>query len=284
MEAVSWKSDHPLDLKRCVARNARWGDDPANRVVGGAYLRVARGSPYRGTQRDDGTIDIEALSNADACLEDLKTRVSDAVSIEPIEALAASDRVIGGLWRRAPGYRPPRWPDPVEALATAITAQQVNLAWATETRARLIRMIGRRHEVSGMEVWEFPSGEALASAPVASIRELQFTWRKAESLVGIGEAAADGYFEGIEGMDDEEVIPRLVALNGIGRWSADWFLARGLGRPASVAAGDLGVRKAVGEIYLGNDGPVSEADVRAIAAEWGDAANWATHLLLEALP
>jgi DNA-3-methyladenine glycosylase II len=283
MEAASWKSDHALDLQRCVARNARWGDDPANRVVDGTYVRVVGGVPYRATQRDDGTIVIEALSNADACLEDLKTRVSDAAPIEPIEALAASDPVIGGLWRQARGYRPPRWPDPVEALATSITAQQVNLTWATETRARLIHMVGRRHEISGTEVWEFPTGQALASAPVASIRELQFTWRKAESLVGVGEAAADGYFEGIEAMDDEAVVAHLVALKGIGRWSADWYLARGLGRPWAVAAGDLGVRKAVGTIYLGNDGPVSEDDVRSVAAEWGDAANWATHLLLEAL-
>lgn len=283
MEAVSWKSDHALDLQRCVARNARWGDDPANRVVDGAYLRVAGGFPYRATQRDDGTINLEAPSDANGCLEDLKTRVSDASPIDPIEALAASDPVIGDLWGRTRGYRPPRWPDPVEALATSITAQQVNLAWATETRARLIRMVGRRHEISGSEVWGFPTGQALASAPVASIRELQFTWRKAESLVGIGEAAADGYFEGMEEMDDEEVIAHLVALKGIGRWSADWYLARGLGRPRAVAAGDLGVRKAVGTIYLGNDGPTSEAEVRAVAAEWGDAANWAAHLLLEAL-
>ena len=49
------------------------------------------------------------------------------------------------------------------------------------------------------------------------------------------------------------------------------------------AAGDLGVQKAVGEIYLGLDRKATEDEVRATARGWGGAANWATHLLLEEL-
>ncbi len=76
---------------------------------------------------------------------------------------------------------------------------------------------------------------------------------------------------------------RLTELPGVGRWTADWVLARGFGRPETVAAGDLGVRKAAGRIYLGLDRNATEDEVRELAAGWGPAANWTSHLLLEAL-
>ncbi|MBA3780030.1 MAG: hypothetical protein H0X16_12180 [Chloroflexi bacterium] len=82
-------------------------------------------------------------------------------------------------------------------------------------------------------------------------------------------------------LDDEAVIERLVELPGIGRWSAEWFLARTLGRPR-VVAGDLGVRKAIGAAYLAGRMP-SEAEVRQLTAHWGDAAGIAQQLLLQGL-
>jgi DNA-3-methyladenine glycosylase II len=72
-----------------------------------------------------------------------------------------------------------------------------------------------------------------------------------------------------------------VRIRGIGRWSAEWVLARTLGRPR-VVAGDLGVRKAVGLAYLGTTAP-SEAEVRAATAHWGESAGVAQALLLHAL-
>jgi DNA-3-methyladenine glycosylase II len=85
----------------------------------------------------------------------------------------------------------------------------------------------------------------------------------------------------LERLPDDEVIARLTTIRGIGRWSAEWVLARTLGR-ACVVAGDLGVRKAVGLAYVGTALP-SEADVRRATAHWGDAAGTAQALLLHAL-
>ena len=80
---------------------------------------------------------------------------------------------------------------------------------------------------------------------------------------------------------DAMVIARLTALRGLGLWTAEWFLARALGRPR-VAAGDLGVRKAVGAIYLQGQMP-TEAHVRELTAHWGEAAGVAQQLVLHAL-
>ncbi len=78
-------------------------------------------------------------------------------------------------------------------------------------------------------------------------------------------------------MDDEQLIAHLTQLRGIGRWSAEWFLARTLGRPR-VVAGDLGVRKAIGRLY--GAGMPSETETRRLTEHWGAAATVAQALAL----
>ena len=82
-------------------------------------------------------------------------------------------------------------------------------------------------------------------------------------------------------MPDEDLIAHLTQIRGIGRWSAEWFLARTLGRPR-VVAGDLGVRKAVGRMYLGGAMP-SEDEVRRLTAHWGASATHVQALALHDL-
>jgi DNA-3-methyladenine glycosylase II len=105
---------------------------------------------------------------------------------------------------------------------------------------------------------------------------------KARAVIATARASRDGELELglLAALDDEAVIAYLTRLPGIGRWSAEWFLARTLGRPR-VVAGDLGVRKAVGDLY--GAGLPSEADVRRLTAHWGDAAAWAQALALHHL-
>ena len=132
------------------------------------------------------------------------------------------------------------------------------------------------------EVWSLDAA-ALAGAEVAELRALQFSNAKAVAVVSFAGAVADGRvrLDELAALDDEQVVERLVAFPGIGRWTAEWLLARTLGRPR-VVAGDLGVRKAVGAAYLGGRMP-SPAEVRAATAHWGAAAGVAQQLLLQRL-
>jgi DNA-3-methyladenine glycosylase II len=129
------------------------------------------------------------------------------------------------------------------------------------------------------EVWSLDPSR-LAGAEVADLRELQFSNAKAVAVIAFAGAVASGRLDldELAASDDEVVVERLVAFPGIGRWTAEWLLARTLGRPR-VVAGDLGVRKAVGAAYLGGRMP-SEAEVRALTAHWGPAAGVAQQLLL----
>jgi 3-methyladenine DNA glycosylase/8-oxoguanine DNA glycosylase len=132
-------------------------------------------------------------------------------------------------------------------------------------------------------LWGFPAAPVVAATDPAELRELQFTWMKARSIVAVAEASATGALDGIEYEDHAGVVDRVTPIYGIGRWSADWLAARCLALPAVVAPGDLGVRQAIGAHYLGADRPATADEVGEVAATWGNAANWAVHLLLERL-
>ena len=139
-----------------------------------------------------------------------------------------------------------------------------------------------RHEIAGEPVYRLDPAR-LATTPVADLRALQFTTSKSESIVAVAEAIASGRVDQAElaSLPDDEVIVRLVALRGIGRWSAEWILTRTFGRPR-VVAGDLAVRKAVARAYLGV--PIASEDAtRAATRHWGAAAAIAQALLLRSL-
>jgi 3-methyladenine DNA glycosylase/8-oxoguanine DNA glycosylase len=192
------------------------------------------------------------------------------------------DRVLARLDARFPGIRQIRQLDVFTALIRCISAQQVNLRWAVTTRRRLAEAFGVPHAIGGEVVYALDP-ERIARVDPTEIRALQFTTSKAVSIVATARAMVEGgiSLEDLSGLDDEQVIERLVRIRGIGRWSADWVLARTLGRP-TVVAGDLGVRKAVGLAYLGTPLP-SEPQVRAATAHWGASAGVAQALLLHAL-
>lgn len=200
---------------------------------------------------------------------------------DAVAELAAKDAVVGAIARRLPGVRVLLQPHLLHALVRSISAQQVNLAWATITRARLVELAGTRYAVGSHAAYAIDA-DRLAGTPVAALRALQLTTAKSEYIITAAQAVAGGVLDmsTLARADDDEVLERLTSLRGIGRWSAEWFLARSLGRPRLVG-GDLGVRKAVGYAYGRNHIP-SETETRSLTAHWGPAAAVAQQLVLEA--
>ena len=266
-----------------MARHARWGGDPVNRYEGGTFFTVAAGTPYAARQLSGGNIEVAVADSKDpeAALRDLRKRLADSLPTAPLRRLVRQDQVVAAAYRRRRGYRPPITPDLFESLVTSITAQQVNLTWATTTRTRLVQAYGRRRRFPKRLLWEFPTDTALAGARHRDIRGLQFTNAKAASIIRVAQASAAGELDDLAELPSGEVVSRLTAIKGVGPWTAEWALARCFARPDAVAAGDLGVQKAVGAAYLGRR--ATEDEVRRLTEPWGAAANWATHLLLEGL-
>jgi DNA-3-methyladenine glycosylase II len=188
--------------------------------------------------------------------------------LDAFAAFASTEPVLAEVVPPLRGLRPPLVPDPFEALVTSITAQQISLRAAFSIRNRLIEAFGVRHDAA----YAFPTRDRLAAARPEEIVAVGFSGRKADYVVGLARADLD--LDRLARLPDDDVRSALVALPGLGEWTADWFLARHLGRPGAWPAGDLGLRKAVHRFY----GP--DTDVRALGVRFSRFANLAAHYLL----
>ncbi len=261
----------PLDVPRTLERYRVWGEDPVNRLGAGVFVRAIRvAGAWQGYElRWSGPVD------------DARLLVSTPGSRSTRVLEAAVDEVgrICGLGLD----RPTLSPLPLEMLIGAVCAQQINLAFAFTVKARLVRRFGVPVNVAGETVYGFPEAAELARARVDELRGLQLTTRKSEYVVGLAHQVASGGLdlEALGQSSNEQVIEALTAVRGFGRWTAEWFLARHLGRGDVCPAGDLAVRRAFERFY--NRGRVlDEARVRRRARVWGAHQNMAVHYLLAA--
>jgi 3-methyladenine DNA glycosylase/8-oxoguanine DNA glycosylase len=256
--------DGPFDLALTTARFRAfgleratvWDDGALYRVVGGRELRIAPA---------DGGVEVDPLdAETEPVVRKLLGLEFDLVAFS---AWAAGEERIAPLVVRFAGYRPTLAPDPFEMLVGAVTAQQVSLFAALAIRNRLVERFGERVG----RVWTFPTRERLALASEDELFSLGFSRRKAEYVVSLARSGLD--LAALALLPDEEVKARLTALRGLGEWTADWFLARHLGRPRAWPAGDLALRKAVRSLY-------GEVDVRATGARFEPFQNLTAHYLL----
>jgi DNA-3-methyladenine glycosylase II len=257
----------PFDFELSTARFRAFGPDSATLWGNGALFRAVGGREVR-IAATDGGVDVEPL---DAETEPVVRKLLGLdFDLGPFYAWAAADEVLAPIVVRFAGSRPPLVPDPFESLVTSITAQQISLFAAFAIRNRLIERFG---EPIG-RVWAFPLRERLAVAAEDDLVTIGFSRRKAEYVVGLARSDLD--LGGLALLSDEEVKERIVAVRGLGEWTADWFLARHLGRPRAWPAGDLALRKAVRALY-------GDVDVRAIGARFDPFQNLTAHYLLAQL-
>lgn len=287
--------DGPLDVASTLARYHRWGEDPTTRIDGDALRRVLRLGhrllPYE--VRASGGVDdvrltvVVADGAGDAAVERaVTTEVRRLYGLDfdlvAFYRMAKADPALAPLVEPLYGLRPTLAPTPLEMLVGSISAQQVNLAFAFACRARLVRRWGTAVATPGGDVYAFPAAEALAAARLREYRALKFSTRKAEYIRDIARAVVRGTLDlnALMTARSVEIIATLTALRGLGRWTADWFLARCCGRGDVCPAGDLAVRKAFEHHYGRRGRTLSEDAIRRRARAWGEHQNVAVHYLL----
>lgn len=180
-------------------------------------------------------------------------------------ALRAADPVLAGLIDAvgAAAVSDPRrgYPrDHYGALLRAILGQQVSVAAAAAMYARLLERYGGRPPTPAEVLAEDP--ETLRAAGGLSRAKLA-------SLRSLAEHIRDGALEveRFAELADPEILAALVAVKGIGPWTAQVYLMLHLERPDVVAPGDLGIRRAVMRAYGLSELP-DPADVEARAEAW----------------
>jgi DNA-3-methyladenine glycosylase II len=263
----------PYDFELSTARFDVYGLDRASVWREGGIHRVFGGQEVR-IEGADGGVDV---TPHDPLLEaEVLHFLGLPFDLDGFAAWAVDDVVLGPLVVRLAGFRPPLQTDPFEALVTSITAQQVSLQSAAAIRSRFIERYGVAYE----HAYAFPVRERVASADEAELVAVGFSRRKAEYVVGLARSDLD--LDALAALPDDEVRARLVALRGLGEWSADWFLARHLARPRAWPAGDLGVRKAVSRFY-GDGRELTTDEVRTIGERFEPFQNLTAHYLLAGL-
>lgn len=264
----------PYDFELSTERFRAFGRDPVNLWDDGRLYRVLAGREVAleaaagGVRVAPGDTTVAgAVRRFLGASFDLEGFTAFATTVDSVLA-----RVVAGLR----GLRPVLIPDPFEMLVGSITAQQVSLHAAGAIRARLVERFGRRLG----HAYSFPRREDVAGAAPEELTSLGFSRRKAEYTIALARADLD--LDALSALPDDEVKRVLTALPGLGEWTADWFLARHLGRPDAWPAGDLGLRKAISTVYL--DGrPASIDEVRSFGARFSPFRNLAAQYLLVAL-
>ncbi len=210
--------------------------------------------------------------------------LSLGLDIDPFYRLAAADPMLAPLAARFRGLRPPRFASVFECLVNAVAMQQLSLEAGLTLLNRLSRTYGASLPAAGSH-HAFPEPEELAHVQPDAVRALGFSLRKATTIVAIADAAVEGRLdlESLATREDGQVVETLTQIPGIGRWSAEYTLLRGLGRLHVFPGDDVGARKNLAR-WLGLAEPLDYAGVQHAVAGWRPYAGLIYfHLLLDRL-
>jgi DNA-3-methyladenine glycosylase II len=170
--------------------------------------------------------------------------------------------------------------DAFTTLARSIVGQQISVKAAQSVWDRFVGVLGA------------PSTRiaprAVLGADVASLRGAGLSARKSEYLVDLARNFEGGtvHVKQWQQMEDEAIVDELVAIRGIGRWTAEMFLIFHLMRPDVLPLDDLGLLKGISVNYFSGE-PVSRAEAREVGDAWApfrSVATWYIWRSLDPLP
>jgi DNA-3-methyladenine glycosylase II len=289
----------PYDLTRCAWAFCHFPQDgtdiwiPPRETLPAEYhrLHVVEDEPILTTvQQEFGSEDGQARlivrthpprpQNISLLEERVRWQFQGEASLEGFYRRARKHPFFRPLVKALYGVKPLRPSTVFEMAVIALSEQQLSLNAAIQIRSRLIRALGKKMLVEGKEYHAFPTPQALARRTAKDLRKLSLSIRKAEYLIDLArKVALEGFdLEGLRNRSNEEVISALTSLRGFGQWSAEYLLARGLGRTGVVAGADLGIQNLVGK-YLGPGRRVTEKELRKILEEWGPHKRWVVFYL-----
>ncbi|NPC95596.1 DNA-3-methyladenine glycosylase 2 family protein [Nocardioides sp. zg-DK7169] len=238
---------------------------------GSGTLRLDLGDETRAgaTAFVPATLRLTDLRDVPAALERARRLLDGDCDPVAVGEHFAGDPVVGPLVRRTPGLRVPGHVDGDELAVRTVIGQQVSVAGACTVAGRLVAVHGRPVETGAPGLTHvFPRAGDLADVDPES---LPMPRSRGRALVGLARALADGNLALDRGADRDDVRRALLALPGIGPWTADYVALRALGDPDVMLPSDVGVRNALRG--LGHD----PAAVLAAAERWRP---WRSYALL----
>jgi DNA-3-methyladenine glycosylase II len=226
----------------------------------------------------DRSADLLVLSALDRLLG-LTVDVSDFAT------MAAQDPLLAPLAWRMRGLKPPRFPTVFEALVNGVACQQLSLAVGIHLLNRLTADRGRPVPDDPGGLRAFPDPDDLATLEPDELKRHGFSMTKARTIIETARAIVAGNLdlECLDRLDDPDAVERLTSLHGIGRWTAEYVLLRGLGRLHVFPGDDVGAHTKLRRLF-NIDRPLDYESVEQLVARWHPHAGVVYfHLLLDSL-
>jgi DNA-3-methyladenine glycosylase II len=285
-----------LDLTAWALR--RRSHNALDRWDGSTYQRVVSidGGPVAFSVTQDGAPDASRLSvrlagrpidqHAEVFARSALNRLLGlTVDLSEFAEMAAPDPLLGPLAERMRGLKPPRFPTVFEALVNGVACQQLSLAVGIHLLNRLVADCGQPVSEDPDGPRAFPTPEELAAVQPDVLKRYGFSFTKARAIVETARAivAGDLDLESLEHVDDRAAIERLTSRRGIGRWTAEYVMLRGLGRLHIFPGDDVGAHNKLRRLF-DIDTKLDYDSVKRLVAPWQPYAGVVYfHLLLDSL-
>ncbi len=261
------------------------GDKQIGKYENGRYWRVVRAHNklMLVTLSSLGTVinqelSVELESDEEILNEDKKTAEEIVCSLFNLDFdLTAfydgvkNDTIMSMFTQKLRGLKSGVTPTVFEALVDSIIEQQISLKVAQSIERNVIKTFGDTLEMNEAVYYAFPTPQKLALATVEQLRNCGLSSRKAEYIHDVSKSTVAGkldleHFKTYE--DSEEIIKELCKVRGIGVWTAELTMLRGMNKLDAIPADDLGLRRHISHYYC-NDRKISGDDARRIAENWG---------------
>jgi DNA-3-methyladenine glycosylase II len=227
---------------------------------------------------DDPKVSVELRSNykiSEVDKESAKQTVSGLLNIgldlKPFYEHAKKDAVLAHIVHRFRGLKIPTTPTVFEALIDSITEQQISLNVAHVLETKLIKAFGKTLRLDGEVYYAYPAPRELASARLGQLRRCGLSEKKAEYINEVSRLIVDGKLdlEVFKRYDDvQKIISELDKIRGIGVWTVELTIARGMRKLDVVPADDLGLRRIISHFYCGEK-KISGTEARKVSEKWG---------------
>jgi DNA-3-methyladenine glycosylase II len=199
--------------------------------------------------------------------------------------MAKNDAELYPLVSRFMGIKPTRFPSLFEALMNAIACQQISLDAGLQIQNRLVQHMGMSMDDKNQIFYAFPIAEDVRHCSVAELKKLGYSTHKSETIIRLTSAFVEErpLFDYLEERPNDEVVQFLSQFKGIGHWTAEYALLRGLGRLEIFPRDDIGAQNNLQKLLLLED-KLDYKKTSEITARWYTYAGLIYfHLLLQKL-
>lgn len=206
-------------------------------------------------------------------------------NVDDFYRMAEQEPCLTPMMRQFKGLKPPRFPSIFEALVNAVSCQQLSLDAGLHIQNRFVQYAGKSIRDAYETFYAFPLPVDVANCSIAELKQLGFSTNKCTTLIELASkiVADEALFANLEGKSNAEMVTFLCQFKGIGRWSAEYVLLRGLGNLETFPGDDVGAAKNLQEL-LGMKTKLDYEQISNITKKWHPYAGFIYfHLLLQKL-